>query len=500
MKNCKDLLAPFLSDVFNRSLSEGYVPKSQKSAYITPHLKKHGLDKNDKKNYRPVSNLSFLSKLLEKAVAYQLIDFLEKTNALPLHQSAYRKYFSTETALLKVFSDLCRAVDDGNVCLIGLLDLSAAFDTVDHDILISRLDLTFNIKTQALQWFKSYLSDRTQTVRISGCSSSTSHLRYGIPQGSILGPLLFVLYASPIEDIVRKHGLWSHCYADDTQIYFYCAPDQMDSLINSITSCIAELEYWMAANKLKLNTDKTEFVWVASRNRFHNIQNNTQCVNVGNAIISSSSGSRNLGVYFDQHLDMKQHILNVCRQSFFQLRQLRVICRTLPKDILKILLHSFVFSRLDYCNSLLYGLPKCYIKKLQSVQNAAARLYGGLRKYDHITPLLRDHLHWLPISARIDYKIAVLTYKALHNQAPKYMTDMCSLASESTGLSRNRSASNGKLVPTSWNTVGYGKRCFNFAAPAVWNKLPVSLIQNNCFDGFRKGLKTFLFIDAYNRI
>jgi len=498
VKSCKDLLAPFLSDLFNRSLSEGYVPKSQKTAYITPHLKKRGLDKNENKNYRPVSNLSFLSKLLEKTVACQLIDFLERTNALPLLQSAYRKYFSTETALLKVFSDLCRAIDDGNVCLIGLLDLSAAFDTVDHDILISRLNLTFNIKSQTLQWFKSYLSDRTQSVRVSSSSSSTSYLNYGIPQGSILGPLLFVLYASPIEEIVRKHGLWSHCYADDTQLYFYCAPDQMDGLIISFTDCIVELEDWMAANKLKLNTEKTEFVWVASRSRFQNIQNHTRCVNVGNAVISSSSGSRNLGVYFDQHLDMKQHILNVCRQSFFQLRQLRVICRSLPKDILKILLHSFVFSRLDYCNSLLYGLPKCYLKKLQSVENAAARLYSGRRKYDHITPLLRDELHWLPISARIDYKIAVLTYKALHNQAPKYLTDMCSLASEITGLSRNRSATNGKLVPTSWNTVGYGKRCFNYAAPEVWNKLPVSLIQNNCFNDFKKHLKTVLFIDAYS--
>jgi len=498
VKNCKDLLAPFLSDLFNRSLSAGYVPSSQKTAYITPHLKKRGLDRAENKNYRPVSNLPFISKLLEKVVANQLNEYLEHNNGLPLLQSAYRKFHSTESALLKVFSDLSKAVDDGNVCLIGLLDLSSAFDTVDHDILLSRLKLTFNVNGQALMWFKSYLSDRTQIVRISGCSSSTSKLRCGIPQGSILGPLLFVLYASPIEEIVKKHGLWGHCYADDTQIYFYCAPDQMTSLATSFTQCIAELEAWMAANRLKLNTDKTEFVWIASKNKFGTLQNSNQSVVVGNAAIPSSVGSRNLGVYFDKYLDMRQHIINICRQSYYQLRQLRVICRSLPKDVLKTLLHAFVFSRLDYCNSILYGLPKCYLKKLQSIQNSAARLFGGLRKYDHITPLLRDQLHWLPITARIDFKIALLTYKSLHQQAPKYLSDMLCLASDFTGLSSNRSATNGNLIPASWKTVLYGKRCFQYSAPAVWNKLPVPLRRINSVTNFKKELKTFLFINAYS--
>jgi len=146
IKKCSDLLAPFITEIFNRSLTEGHIPQTQKIANIVPHLKKHGLDESDYKNYRPVSNLSFLSKLLEKTVAAQLNDFLLMNGKMPTYQSAYRRHHSTETALLKVFSDICRAVDDGNTCLLGLLDLSASFDTVDHEILLKRLGVTFGIR------------------------------------------------------------------------------------------------------------------------------------------------------------------------------------------------------------------------------------------------------------------------------------------------------------------------------------------------------------------
>ena len=137
------------------------------------------------------------------------------------------------------------------------------------------------------------------------------------------------------------------------------------------------------------------------------------------------------------------------------------------RNVLKTLLHAFVSTRLDYCNSLFYGLPKCDVRKLQAVQNAAARLYGGIRKYDHVTPIMRDDLHWLPISQRIQFKVATLVFKSLHHLAPDYLTDMCHLSSESAILSRNRSASNGELIPAIWNTVGYGKRTFYYSAPAV---------------------------------
>ena len=175
-----------------------------------------------------------------------------------------------------------------------------------------------------------------------------------------------------------------------------------------------------------------------------------------------------------------------------------MVCKSLPRNALKTLLHAFVSSRLDYCNSLLFGLPKYEIRKLQSVQNTAARLLGGLKRYDHVTPILRDELHWLPIRARIEFKIALLTYKALHNQAPQYLSSMCHLASDSAGLSRNRSATNGDIIPLSWNTTHYGKRSFYYSSPQIWNNLPKYIKEQSTTINFVKNLKTFLFSKAYD--
>ena len=205
----------------------------------------------------------------------------------------------------------------------------------------------------------------------------------------------------------------------------------------------------MALNRLKLNCDKTEFIWITSRRKLETLHSSLPLVDIGSQVISTVTGARNLGVFFDSNLNFKRHISNVSRSSYYYLRQLRVIRRYLQKDVTKTLLHAFVSSRLDYCNSLFFGLPKCDIQRLQSVQNSAARIYGGLRKYDHITPVMRDQLHWLPISQRITYKIAVLTYKSIHQLAPDYLTAMCHRTIDNVSLSRNRSATNGDLIPPS---------------------------------------------------
>ena len=201
----------------NASLLEGHLPVSQRHAIITPLIKKSNLDATDVKNYRPVSNLTFASKVVERLVSERLVGFLQENNLMPVEQSAYRKHHSTETALLRVISDLLSSMDKQEVTLLGLLDLSAAFDCVDHDILLTRLERTFGITGSVLNWIRSFLLDRTQQVTFRGQLSAIMKLIYGVPQGSVLGPLLFLLYTAELLDIIKKEDMKAHSYADDTQ-------------------------------------------------------------------------------------------------------------------------------------------------------------------------------------------------------------------------------------------------------------------------------------------
>ena len=183
VRECAEILAPFFAHVFNASLLEGYLPADQKRAIIYPGLKKPSLDPDDMASYRPISNLSFTSKLLERAVHAQLLIYLNENELLPSVQSAYRQFFSTETAVLKVVTDVLTAMDRGLITLLDMFDLSAAFDTVDHTILLRRLEVSFGIRGVALNWFASYLSGRSQQVSVHGTLALSTFLEYGMPQG-----------------------------------------------------------------------------------------------------------------------------------------------------------------------------------------------------------------------------------------------------------------------------------------------------------------------------
>ncbi len=295
---------------------------------------------------------------------------------------------------LKSIHDILRTIDIGECVFLVLLDLSAAFDTVAHQILLDRLRTRFGIVDDALQWLKSYLQDRTQAVVISGASSSPVPLTCGVPQGSVLGPDLFTNYSSPIASIIRSFGVSVHCYADDTQVHCSFTPGVNELEVRTrLEQCIDKLRDWMSHNMLKLNDSKTEFIIFGSSSLLDKV--NTHSIRIGQCDIEAVSSVRNIGAMFDSQLKMEVQVRHMCKNAWYNLYRISKVRQFLTLEQTKTAVHAYVTSKIDYNNSLLSGVPACILRRLQVVQNSAAKVMTRIKKFDHVTPILKD-LHWLP--------------------------------------------------------------------------------------------------------
>ena len=488
-----EVLLPTISTIVNKSLQLGYFPLAMRKALVSPLLKKPSLDSEVKKNYRPVSNLSFVSKIIEKAAMSQVYDFSVINNLLTKFQSAYRPLHSTETALLCVMNDLLCSLDAGKGVILCLLDLSAAFDTIDHHIFFNRLHNRMGIQGTVLDWFKSYLSDRYQSIHVNGAISSPKHLTFGLPQGSHIGPQAFSYYTDEVPEIAEGHGVSAHLYADDTQLFLPFSLTSRDPrrAAHQIEDCIEDVRKWMQKNKLKLNEEKTELLILLPARQIHKCS--LSSINIGGCQIEASSTVRNLGVLFDSTLQMKPQVNAIVKSCNFQLRRIGKLRQYLSSEAATNLIHAFITSRLDYGNSLLVGLPDKEIAKLQKVQNTAARILSRIKKHEHISPILME-LHWLKIKERIDFKILVLTYKCLNSLAPQYLSELIHVHKSNRNL-RSVSQYNLKVPKTRLKT--YGDRAFSHIAPVLWNKLPEGIKRSQTLESFKSQLKTHLFSSRY---
>ena len=430
--------------------------------------------------------------------------------------------------------------------------------------------MKYGVHGTSYDWFRSYLDCRKQRCFINGSLSGDHFLTCGIPQGTILGPLLFIIYINDLPNCLSNAE--PRMYADDTHISF--ASNNIENINTTLNVDLARVEKWLTAHKLTLNASKTEFMLIGSRQRLSTFHNPPSLM-INGAPITRVTSTKCLGVHIDQTLSWNVHVENLCKKiasgigalkrvrsfvphetlrSIFmslvqphfdycnsvwgccgktlasklqklQNRAARILTysnydanadnlikklgwikldsqRTIHKAVIRkyldensteMLVHAFVSSKLDYCNALLIGLPKYQIDRLQSVLNTAARIITFTCKYDHITPVL-VRLHWLPVFYRIRFKVLLLTYKALNDLSPEYISELLSKPKYTRYL---RSQSQHLLSVPKSSTVTYGDRAFSVCAPKLWNELPFQLRMSTNIQAFKSGLKTMLFKMAY---
>ena len=486
---------PILTRVINITLRDGEVLPSTREAVVSPLLKKATPDPTVLKNYRPVSNLSFIGKIIERLVLVRLNEHIDDNDLSEACQSAYRRKHSTETALIKVQSDIAIHLERSQAVLLVLLDLSAAFDTIDHTTLLNTIQDLYGVEGSALKWFQSYLSSRNQRVRIACESSSSRTLANGVPQGSVLGPILFCMYTSPLRKVIDGHGVHYHNYADDMQLYLPYNPSCTDSrnkALEIMSKCIADVELWMTRNFLQLNRDKTEYINFQSPHQLKRF--GSPELTVGDISVNPSSSVRNLGVVLDHHLSMRDQVTAVVRSCNLHLRNISHARPYLTDNACQTAVQSLVISRLDYCCSLLSGLPSCQIRRLQLVQNRAARLITLSPSRDHITPVL-ENLHWLPIYMRVQFRILVYIYKCLHDLAPPYLAEMVTPYRPQRAL---RSAGDTTLLVPAESKKSVGKVNFACTGPSLWNSLPRRIREIATVTSFKRQLKAHFFVEHFN--
>ena len=481
LKMALPVISESLCDIFNFSIATGCFPDSWKIARVAPIFKSGQPD--DRSNYRPISVLPVLARVFEKLIYNQLYDYLDKNKLLFLNQSGFRALHSAVTCLLNNTDDWYVNMDNGRYTANIFIDLKKAFDTVDHDILLAKLR-KYGVDNLAFAWFSSYLTNRKQYCRVNGVSSKTEDIKCGVPQGSCLGPLLFLIYINDLPFSLKKGKVTM--YADDTSISY--SSKNMEDINQTLSSELGHLKQWLQGNKLSLNVLKTQALVVGSKPNIKKITENvvdTPQFLIGDAQVENVDQTKYLGVIIDKNLNWAEHIKSVRTKVSRGIGFLKYSRKFLPRNTLSKMYRGIVEPHFRYCCSVWGNCGVTRLQTLQKLQNRAARIVTRSNFDSSAKPLIHN-LKWPTISDIIRSETATIMYKSLNGLAPKYLSKRF-VKNSTRNIRQLRNTETDLMLPL--RKTSNGQRGISFRGSKLWNQLDYDIKNAPSLATFKRRLK-----------
>ena len=482
LKGVTSAIVDPLVHVLNLSLLNGQVPNNMKIAKGIPLFKKG--DKLDVSNYRPISLLSSLSKILEKVVDIRTVKFLKAHNIFSNFQFGFREKHNTEHALLNFADKVTHALDECSHMVGIFLDFSKAFDTINHDILLHKL-AHYGVRGNALEWFRSYLSNRRQYVFLNNHMSNMQNINCGVPQGSLLGPLLFIIY---INDFCKSSDILSFIlFADDSNLFY--SHKNPNTLVNIVNSELIKVTQWIRANKLSLNIQKTKYMLFS-----HSLNTLPQNNVFDDAPLEAVSSIKFLGVTVDNKLSWRQHIDNICKIISRNIGIINKLKFHFPPSSLLMLYSSLILPYLNYGILVWGNTHQTLLDRLLLLQKKSLRIIHNSAFLSHTDPLFFDS-RLLKINDLYLFHLGQFMYKYNSNTLPHVFDAMFSLNRSFHHYPTRRSD---EFHLPLFRTV-LAKKTFKYDGPRFWNSLTEDIKNKPSLNSFKKKLKIYL-LKSYNNI
>ena len=472
----KQIVKP-LTHIYNQSLLTGVIPNELKIALVTPVFKANS--KEEFSNYRPISVLPCFSKILEKIMYKRVMKYLDMHSMLFQSQYGFRKKHSTNLATIELVTKILQAIDNSEYTIGVFLDLAKAFDTVNHEILLKKLE-HYGIRGIALEWFKNYLTNRKQIIKYKSEKSESLTIKCGVPQGSVLGPLLFLIY---MNDISRSSEILSIIlFADDTNLFF--SHKNLFTLKETMNRELSKIASWLSANKLSLNIKKTHFIIFKSRGKK---SNQHVSIIINNQEIEQVKCTKFLGLYIDDEFTWKYHIDQVASKISKMTGILAKARHYLSLKTLQTIYDTMVYPYLTYCNIVWASTYPSRLKSLFMLQKKIVRIMTFAKYKENSKPLFLS-LKILNIYELNIYLMALFMYSYFNENLPSYFNNYFKL-NEMIHSHNTRTASN---IFIDYKRTNYGKFSLKFRGAQIWNKLPKDLKLSKSYRQFKQSSKVYV--------